>query len=646
MKKSLSRLNQLTQAFIFSLAMWLTATASASEVDYQRQLLAQAERQHLWDDPYWRILLHYEPDFIGRLHSTATSSWFFRAPDGRSNPRAELNATLLAFFDDQPITPHQEPAVCVYPARYAWLKQRLNIDVSRLPQVHCDLLKEWLAQTQIIAANLVFPDAYVNSPASMFGHTLLRLESARYEAGKNLLSYAVNFSANTQEKNGIVFAIKGITGYYPAVFGLYYYFYKLRDYAFIENRDLWEYSLDLNAEQLRPLMLHLWELREVEFNYYFFRQNCSYQLLWLLQTAVPEDHLTEPFHWWATPIDTVKQVKRAGLTLGPMKYRPAAVTVVRYRLDQLSAERRAQVLDLAAGRLVIQAPEIATLPPQERAQLLEIAHDVLEYRYQVDLVPRDEGLQRALDLLKARSQIPLRTPPVVVPPPPVPPDEGHGTGRIAMGLLSQAGSGALDLDWRAAYHDLLDDPQGYPQGSQIAFFQANAAWWPQHDSIRLNTLKIMDILSLDRREDFYAPTSWGLSFGLRRLETRPLWQSDAALGAYLEGGKGLTYGLGDNTLAYGLLMGSVDLRPALERDYRIGYAPRLGLTGHWNATWSWQAELSANQPLLGQRDRYRKAALAQQWHIQRDLGLRLELSRAWTDDGIHNSVGLSIMKYW
>jgi hypothetical protein len=130
------------------------------------------------------------------------------------------------------------------------------------------------------------------------------------------------------------------------------------------------------------------------------------------------------------------------------------------------------------------------------------------------------------------------------------------------------------------------------------------------------------------------------------METRPLWQADAALGAYLEGGKGLTYGLGDNTLAYGLLMGSLDLRPALARDYRIGYMPRLGLTGHWNATWSWQAELSANQPLLGQRDRYRKATLGQQWHIQRDLGLRLELSRIWTDVGIDNQIGLSILKYW
>jgi hypothetical protein len=626
--------------------MWLAAAASAAEEDYQQQLLAQAERQHLWDDRYWQILLHYESDVLGRWHSTATTPWFFRAPDGKSNPRAELNATLLAFFDDQPITPHQEPAVCVYPARYAWLKQRLDIDTSRLPAVDCAPLQEWLAQTQITAANLVFADAYVNSPASMFGHTLLRLESARYEAGKNLLSYAVNFSANTQEKNGIVFDIKGIMGYYRAVFVFYYYFYKLRDYSFIENRDLWEYSLVFSPDQLQPLMLHLWELRGVEFDYYFFRQNCSYQLLWMLQTAAPEARLTEPFHWWATPIDTVKQVKRAGLTVGPMKYRPAAATILRHRLDQLSAERRSQVLDLTAGRLAIQAPEIAALPPQERAQLLEIAHDVLEYRYQVGLVPRDEGLQRALDLLKARSQIPLQTPPVAVPRPPVAPDEGHGTGRIAAGMIHEGGSGALDLDWRAAYHDLLDAPQGYPQGSQIAFFEANAAWWPQHDSIRLNTLKVIDILSLDRREDFYAPTSWGLSFGLRRLETRPLWQSDAALGAYLEGGQGLTYGLGDNTLAYGLLMGSLDVRPALARDYRIGYVPRLGLTGHWNNAWSWQAELSANQPLLGQRDRYRKAALGQQWHIQPDLGLRLELSRSWTDEGAYNLIGLSVMKYW
>lgn len=67
---------------------------------------------------------------------------------------------------------------CAYVARYNWLKSRLNFDTERLPEQDCAAFESWAATIDASAATLIFPAAYMNNPASMFGHTLLRLDRA------------------------------------------------------------------------------------------------------------------------------------------------------------------------------------------------------------------------------------------------------------------------------------------------------------------------------------------------------------------------------------------------------------------------------------------------------------------------------------
>lgn len=55
---------------------------------------------------------------------------------------------------------------------------------------------------------LVFPAAYLNSPSSMFGHTLLRIDQADVTSNNTaLLSYALNFGAYIEGMdNSILYA--------------------------------------------------------------------------------------------------------------------------------------------------------------------------------------------------------------------------------------------------------------------------------------------------------------------------------------------------------------------------------------------------------------------------------------------------------
>ena len=56
-------------------------------------------------------------------------------------------------------------------------------------------------------------------------------------------------------------------------------------------------------------------------------------------------------------------------------------------------------------------------------------------------------------------------------------------------------------------------------------------------------------------------------------------------------------------------------------------------------------EAEANQSLAGMEDRYATVRVVQQWHLGRNLGLRLSAQRLWTDDGPRNRLGLVLMRY-
>src|SRR5256885_10264459 len=53
---------------------------------------------------------------------------FFLAPNGKTDPHAELEATLAKFFSDELVGRSRQPAQCAFVARYHWLKSQLAIE--------------------------------------------------------------------------------------------------------------------------------------------------------------------------------------------------------------------------------------------------------------------------------------------------------------------------------------------------------------------------------------------------------------------------------------------------------------------------------------------------------------------------------------
>ena len=332
-------------------ALCLAAAALPARADGPGDLQARARSLQLADDPAWADLLQYEPHpLTRRLRSLADDPGFFNAPDGASNPAAELDATLARLFDPaRPDDPDSHPQ-CRFPARLHWLRTRLGMSTATLPAQPCPRLEAWMAEINPAGVTLVFPSAYVNSPASMFGHTLLRIDAVGQTEATRLLAYTINYAAKADASDGFSFALKGLTGLYPGMLSSSPYYVKVREYSDMESRDVWEYQLNLSTAETRQLLRHAWEIGATRFDYWFFDENCSYMILRLLDVARPGLRVSQRFPLTAIPVDTVKGVVDVPGLVTDITFRPAGGTELAHRASRLPPDAMAAAIAVADGR--------------------------------------------------------------------------------------------------------------------------------------------------------------------------------------------------------------------------------------------------------------------------------------------------------
>jgi len=592
------------------LALCVCAPLSATpKIDNQRL-------QQLANDPFWISLGHYETAKLGGWRSYVSDKKFFLAADGNEHPDNELAATVQALY--APASAGEKHAQCVYPARTRWLKAQLNL--TDLPTLPCTEFKQWFKDVSPHSAVMIFPAAYLNSPSSMFGHTLLRIDQANVQSDQTaLLSYAINFGAYIEgSDNSILYAWKGLMGGYPGLFALVPYQEKLSEYRSLENRDLWEYRLNLTQAETERMVEHVWELKQIQFDYFFFDENCSYRLLELLQVARPSLRLTEQFPLTAIPTDTVKAVKEAGL-VESIQYRPSRERELLSRAEPLTTEEQDWVLKVSADQKQLQDPAFKAQPKDRQALIIDAAYRL--ERYRANGQERDpQRAQRSFELLRAINQNPA--PELDIPQPGLP-EDGHESRTWQAGIGTRGDKAFGEYGLRMAYHDLNDNAESFPLGAQIEILQMKLRQY-EGNHWQLQQLDLATIRSLTPRNELLQPLSWQVTGGLERV---PGKHDDETLVSHVNGGGGGTWQLGDDMLGFAL--GTVRIEH--NNDFAGFIAPAAG----FNSGVLWKNPLG-NFSLEAKGDFFtngevrRSVSLNQQWELSRNLGLRLSAQREFS----------------
>ncbi|MDE1168217.1 MAG: DUF4105 domain-containing protein [Pseudomonas sp.] len=591
-----------------------------------------ARLQQLANDPYWISLGHYETGKLGGWRSYVDDDKFFLAADGAHHPDAELAATLKALY--APASLGDKHAQCTFPARTRWLRSQLQL--TDLPSVDCTEFNQWFKDVAPHSAVLIFPAAYLNSPSSMFGHTLLRIDQADVQRDNTaLLSYAINFGAYIEgSDNSILYAWKGLMGGYPGLFAMVPYQEKLSEYRSLENRDLWEYRLNLTPEETSRMVEHVWELRQIRFGYFFFDENCSYRLLELLQVARPSLKLTPQFQLTAIPTDTVKAVKQAGL-VEKIDYRPSRERELLARAKPLDPEEQQWVLQIAADTDLLQSAGFKALP-RPRQALIQDAAFRLE-RYRATAQERDKSrTQRSFQLLKAINQNP--PPPLDIERPGLP-EDGHDSRTWQVGAGSRDNRAFAEYGLRMAYHDLNDNAYGFPLGAQIEILGLKVRQY-EGNHWQLQRLDLATIRSMTPRNELLQPLSWQVTGGLERVLGK---HGDETLVSHVNGGAGGTWQLGDNALGFAL--GTV--RVEHNNDFSALVSPAAGFdTGLLWRNPLGNLSVEAKGDYFTNGEVRRTLSLNQQWELSRNLGLRLSAQRDFSQlTSARNEVMLELKWY-
>ncbi len=505
---------------------------------------SKAKQQNLHQEKVWQQLMHYLPSNRSPtgIESQIDDDRYFLAADGKTNPQAELIASIEVLLSPN-TKPSNESAHCRFVSRTDWLREQFNLEPMPVPQ-SCSAYHDWRKIVGSHRMSLVFPASYLNSPSSMFGHTLLRFDSETTDEGSDWLSWSLNFAADTgSEDFSAGYAFKGIAGGYIGKFNSIPYFKKLQEYGAIENRDIWEYQLDFTPTELDRLLDHAWELRDIGFDYYFFRQNCSYRLLELMDYARPGLNLTEQFKLTTIPADTVKAVANAGL-INERHYRPSLGTGIQARYQTLPRSQRHWVERIANNPATAQSDKFNALDMNTRAQIARVANDVITYRSR-RAKRSPEVAKRRLALLRIISELPVEESEIAEPSAP---EIAHDTRTISIGLGRADKLDYKQLGIRWSYHDFLDRSAGYLKGAGIVLGDLRVRR-DETGKTQLQGLELVTLQSLSDRALLFRAISWNLSVGFARNEHR----LDGRLAGRVGGSIGKSTEILPNTVGYALL---------------------------------------------------------------------------------------------
>lgn len=444
-------------------------------------------------DQKWIKLLHYEKNLMGKMHSRIEDQKFFLHPQGQKNPNKELLANIESLQQN----PHHYH--CRFPARYEYLTKKLNL--ARTPP--CQELSFWKSQFKPKGVSLIYASQYLSNPTSVMGHTFLRFSN---QESSEYLNVTVNYGADIPEDAGVMdYLVKGIFGGFKGTFFVGPFYIKHHEYINIDRRDLWEYELNLASEEINDLINHLWELvKQVEFKYYFTRENCAFLPLAALEAVKPDLKIIDQLHFYLIPSESLKAIRNQGLVKS-VKFYPSLRKKLEVKLEQMNVKQRNsydQILSDADQKF-----------QSEDNLVLEAVMDYYHIQKQLQggrfYSDQEAFFNRAL-MLRSRLGVNTNEPALRVP---TAPDRGHGPFRVGIGTgLQNRDTSFVELDFRPALHELFDIHTGYLPYSEISLLKGQTRFYLDSSEFVLDSLTIFSLKKIVPYSSISSEISWAHEF--------------------------------------------------------------------------------------------------------------------------------------
>ena len=471
----------------------------------------------------WQHLVQYTSRILGRRHSEIQSSHSFFSSKGKTQPLAELIATIDALATPlSSLKLADEHPRCKFIARYEYLKTKIEFP-PHTDKITCPKFTQWIDISNVDSVSLVFASGYFKNPASFYGHPLLKFNGSKPDS-QGLLDITINNGAIIPpNENPIVYVVKGVFGGYQAAFSDTTFYQLNHSYSEDDLRDLWNYQLDLSQEQKERLIYYSWELLNQRFTYRFFSNNCGYFLEDLLQYALGE-RLSPRNRIYSVPANTffnaVAYENNGKPLVKDISRTPSRQTKLHESYDSLSASDQ---------RLVHHFVNNNSIDLLDASNNIISVIDTLTDYYSYLLTTSDDDKTKSTLMrvrtqlyrqrlgLKSKPDLELATTPVDNPDS-TPPHTGSPPSLIRLGYLNNSVLGdGYRLRIRPVSYDLLDLDGGHIPNSTLNMFNLEASSFD--GQLRVSQFDLVNIKTLNVSRTGLpgdGGLGWGLRLGLER----------------------------------------------------------------------------------------------------------------------------------
>ena len=510
-------------------------------------------------DRVWLQLLHFDKD---TKMSTIENKKFFLSPEGKTNPHAELIATLENY--DKRIDT-QKPFRCLFPARYLWLSQKLDLPDYEMIDKRCTTLASWEVRKNVSSISTVFVSGFLGNPASAFGHSFFKINKGK-EGENALFDNTIGYGAKLPKNyNMVSYMYNGLTGGYQGGYSDKYYYMDDMAYSNQEFREMWSYQLHLSSYEQELMLLHLWELKKVSFPYYFFNKNCGYKVSELLE-LVQDERLTKDASAWYAPIETfyhLNRIHKKRKTVDKITYIPSEQQKIYSFYQDLNTLEQSIVTQIIENEEKVFPKKYKDVKALSKVKILDFV--LAFYLYKKEHTKASKALQNHIIL--ARLALPLLSYTKSPIPPKSAMTEGNKPTYVSLGIERYEGEEKIHL----GYAPFSIEALGYNtfNGDSLSVLEGSITI--SKEDIRLQKLDLIKIRRLKTENlpfDTQSPYSWSLHLGMEENQERDYFVDVAG---------GMSWQLSEEIKVYSLLHLSLH---SDAQAYR--FSPMLGLYANFD----------------------------------------------------------------
>jgi Domain of unknown function (DUF4105) len=508
-----------------SLFIIFLSPAYADKADTIRSVLESSEIKSLSASTGWLGLLH-----SNKKKSNILDSGFLLSGK-KYSAAAEMKASIQYLYSSD------ERAVCRFPARYLWLQKKLGLPTLNLSR--CTELIEFENRAPFDKVSLVFVSENISKPSTMMGHVLFKSSGTNSE-GENV-DHAISFYTTIEGFNIPKILYQSLASGKKGYFSLSPYSEKISRYNDKENRNVWEYELDIDEFDRKLINYHFYELKQSKLTYLFTTYNCATVVQFILNLT--KDDIDRGNEYWTSPVDVVKNAEVLGL-FKKVRLIPSNKWRMRMLSDVMSFESKhltkmaieknnlAYVHSIpdesqkyAAYSLLSSYLESNTGDVESTARLSQLAKDLQTTQSN----PRNYNI----NLYNYKS-----------------PTKSPNDSQISIGTSKHLGQNHIFVNLLAASHKLEDDNRQYFGETELTLGDITIATSEETGSAYIESFTMYGMKSLIPYDYFSGGVSGSFHLGMTQRKDFE-WLNRSTY--YVDGSLGITYGLSRDVSAYGLI---------------------------------------------------------------------------------------------